>query len=68
MYMQASDHNNAGEYESARQCGQLALCCNICVIVKYVLAFIAAVIIVALFFTGVLVFSSNTCIPMQLLQ
>ena len=55
--MQASSHNSAGEYESARECGQMALCCNICVIIKYVLLLVAAVIVVILFFTGVLVFS-----------
>lgn len=55
--MQASSHNSAGEYESARECGQMALCCNICVIIKYVLLLVAAVIVVILFFTGVLVFT-----------
>ena len=63
--LQASNHNSAGEYESATQCGQMALCCNICVIIKYVLMFVAAVVIVVLFFTGVLVFTSSSeyCYP-----
>ena len=49
--VQASDHNNAGEYENAKQCGQMALCCNICTIVKYVIAIVLAIILVIVYFT-----------------
>ena len=50
--MQASDHNNAGEYEEARRCGQMALACNICTIVKYVIAIVVVIILVIVYFTG----------------
>lgn len=50
--MQASDHNNAGEYEEARRCGQMALACNICTIVKYVIAIVVIIILVIVYFTA----------------
>lgn len=49
-YMQASDHNNAGEYEEARRCGQMALACNICTIVKYAIAIVVVIILVIIYF------------------
>jgi hypothetical protein len=65
IHLQASSHNDAGQYERANQCGQMALCCNICVIIKYVLMLIIAVILVVLFFTGVLAFTTaaTNCLP-----
>ena len=69
FHMQAQSHNSDGQYASAKQCGELALCCNILVIIKYILLVIAAVIVVVLFFTGVLVFAntgancSTVCTP-----
>lgn len=64
--MQAQSHNHDGQYQSAKQCGELALCCNILVILKYILLVIAGVVVVVLFLTGVLVFagtSASSVIP-----
>ena len=51
-YMQASDHNNAGEYEDARRCGQMALACNVCTIVKYAVAVVVLIILLIVYFTA----------------
>lgn len=48
--MQASDHNNAGEYEEARRCGQMALACNILTIVKYAIAIVVIIIVLIVYF------------------
>ncbi len=52
--LQAEDHNNAGEYNSARSCGSYALFCNIAAIVVYVLILLAAVGFAIAYFTGAL--------------
>lgn len=49
--MQASDHNNSGHYENAKQCGNMSLCCNICAITKYVLLLLAGIALVVVYFT-----------------
>ena len=49
--IQASDHNNAGEYANAKQCGNMALGCNICAIVKYVILLLATIAVVVVYFT-----------------
>ena len=45
--MQAQDYNRSGNYTGAKQCGYMALGCNIAVIVWYVIEIITIVIILA---------------------
>ena len=49
--MQASDHNDAGNFDSAKQCGNMVLGCNICAIVKYILFLLAGIALVVVYFT-----------------
>lgn len=51
MRLQASDHNNAGNFDSAKQCGNMALGCNICAIVKYIILLLVGVALVIVYFT-----------------
>ena len=50
--LQASSHNDDGEHESAKRFGQLALRCDVCVIVYYIFTVIVTVVIVVLIVTG----------------
>ena len=45
--MQAQDYNRSGNYTGAKQCGYMALGCNIAVIVWYVIEIITITIILA---------------------
>ena len=47
MIMQAQDYNGYGNYTGAKQCGYMALGCNIAVIVWYIIEIITIVIILA---------------------
>ena len=47
MIMQAQDRNISGNYTGAKQCGYMALCCNIAVIVWYVIEIISIIIVLA---------------------
>ena len=49
--MQASDHNNAGSFDNAKQCGNMALGCNICAIIKYVIFLLVGIALVVVYFT-----------------
>ena len=49
--LQASDHNDAGDYERARKFGNAALGCNLCVFLYYVLLVLAAIALVIVYFT-----------------
>ena len=49
--MQASDHNDAGNFDNAKQCGNMALGCNICAIIKYVLFLLVGIALVVVYFT-----------------
>ena len=49
--MQASDHNNAGNFDSAKQCGNMALGCNICAIIKYIIFLLVGIALVVVYFT-----------------
>lgn len=43
ILLQAKDRNEYGNYESAKQCSYMALCCNIFVITSYVFTVITLV-------------------------
>ena len=49
--MQASSHNDSGDYESARKFGNAVLCCNGLVFIYYLLLILAGVALVAVYFT-----------------
>ena len=47
LSMQAKDYNRSGNYTGAKQCGYVALGCNIAVIVWYVIEIITIISILA---------------------
>ena len=49
--LQASNHNDAGDYERAKSFGKAALGCNLCVFIYYVLLILAAIAMVVVYFT-----------------
>lgn len=66
FFIQASDHNNAGDYASAKSCGNVSLCCNVLVLVKYFLLILAAIALVAIYFTigfGFITGGENPTLP-----
>ena len=52
FHWQAQEHNNSGDYKSARQFGLMALGCNISVIVFYVIEVIIIVSVLAAYFVN----------------
>jgi len=51
LYMQSSNHNNAGEYHKAHTFGKAALGCNIAVFIYYGVSIVAGIILIAVYFT-----------------
>ena len=51
LHMQASSHNDSGDYESARKFGNAALCCNGGVFIYYILLILAGVAVIIVYFT-----------------
>ena len=49
--LQASNHNDSGDYEGAKKFGNAALCCNCGVFIYYVLLVLAGVAMVIVYFT-----------------
>ena len=61
VVVQASDHNDAGKYEDAKTCGNMSLFCNLCSMIYFVILLLAAIgLVVAVFVTGVHLFSYVT--------
>ena len=61
LVVQASDHNDAGEYEDAKTCGNMSLFCNLCSMIYFVILFLAAIgLVVAIFVAGVHIFNVTT--------
>lgn len=61
----AEEHNTSGQYSNAKDCGSYALCCNIFSIVYYVLAAVAGVVVVIVYFTvgfGIVASTANDII------
>lgn len=59
--MQASDHNQANQFDQAKGCGQAALFCNVFSVAYYVLLIVAAVVLLAIYLTvGLSVINNNT--------
>ena len=50
--LQAQDHKKSGNFESAKQCGHMALGCNIAVIAWYVIEWIIAIIVIIVVYTS----------------
>ena len=48
-YLQAHSKNDAGNYQDARTCGLMALCCNITVIVYHVILWIILIVIIGVY-------------------
>ena len=51
-HLQAQDYNKSGNYNSAKQCGYMALGCNIAVIAWYVMEWIIAIIVIAVVYSS----------------
>ena len=51
VVFQASDHNDAGEYSRAKDCGVYALCCNIFSVVYFGLIIVGGLAALAIYLT-----------------
>ena len=47
MFVQAQDFNRSGNYTSAKQCGYMALGCNVAVISFYAIEILATIILLS---------------------
>lgn len=61
VLLQAQDYNRSGNYNSAKQCGYMALGCNIAVIAWYVVEWIIAIIVIAVVYTSAAAAVSSSC-------
>ena len=53
VLLQACSANNARNYESAMSFSRASFCCNMCVIVQFIVALTAAIIGVAVYFIAI---------------